>query len=146
VRGRGVTIYATLLGSPSRSVRNGDLKELLAWGVAQYRVVAPIRTDRVYARARLPYGKGTLALHADRPFQAVARVEQPLRQKVIAAKGVKLPVREGDVLGRVEVWSGRRLMARRDLVASRTVNRPSLPGRLRWYAGRTARNLWGMFT
>jgi len=146
VRGRGVTIYATLLGSPSRSVRNGDLKELLAWGVAQYRVVSAIRSDRVYARARLPYGKGMLALHADKPYQAVVRVEQPLRQKVIAATGVKLPVDEGDVLGRVEIWQGRRLMVRRDLVASRTVNRPSLPGRIRWYAGRTARNLWGMFT
>src|SRR5204862_29076 len=37
-QGRGVTIYATLLGEPSRTARNSDLAELLAWGLAQYRV------------------------------------------------------------------------------------------------------------
>src|SRR5207247_2374971 len=31
-RGPGVTVYATVLGSPSRSTRNGDLAELLDWG------------------------------------------------------------------------------------------------------------------
>ena len=30
--GNGVTIYATILGSPSRSVRNADLEELLGLG------------------------------------------------------------------------------------------------------------------
>ena len=32
-RGRGVTIYATLLGSPTRSERNVDLESLLIWGL-----------------------------------------------------------------------------------------------------------------
>ena len=38
-RGRGVTIYATLLGSPARSERNVDLESLLIWGLAQFRLV-----------------------------------------------------------------------------------------------------------
>src|SRR5207237_772229 len=56
-RGRGLTVYATLLGSPDRSSRNDDLSELLAWGLAQYRVVTVIAADRVYGTVTLPYGR-----------------------------------------------------------------------------------------
>jgi DNA repair protein RadA/Sms len=47
----------------------------------------------------------------------------------------------GAVLGHVEVWAGRRLIGRRPLVASRTVNRPGLAARLGWYAGRTVHHV-----
>ena len=38
-RGNGVTIYATILGSPSRGSANADLEELLGWGMSRYAVV-----------------------------------------------------------------------------------------------------------
>src|SRR5581483_6968505 len=63
-RGRGVTIFATILGSPSRSQRNDDLQRLLAWGLAQYRVVEAIDRSRLYAQVKLPYGRPPLALVA----------------------------------------------------------------------------------
>jgi len=144
-RGRGLTVYATLLGSPSRSERNVDLAELLAWGLDQYRVVPAIR-DRVYARVALPYGKASLELRPARPLLTVARVSRPLTQKVVAASEASLPVERGRVLGRVEIWAGKRLVGRRDLVASRTVNRPGRLARVSWYAGRTAHNLAGLFS
>ena len=143
-RGRGLTVYATLLGSPSRSERNDDLAELLAWGLDQYRVVPAIR-NRVYATVALPYGKARLELRAARPLLTVARVGRPLTEKVVAAASVSLPVERGDVLGRVEIWAGKRLVGRRDLVASRTVNRPGPVARVSWYAGRTAHKLAGLF-
>jgi len=143
-RGRGLTVYATLLGSPSRSERNDDLAELLAWGLDQYRVVPAIR-NRVYATVALPYGKAPLELRPERPLLTVARVGRPLTEKVVAAASVSLPVERGDVLGRVEIWAGKRLVGRRDLVASRTVNRPGPVARVSWYAGRTAHNLAGLF-
>ncbi len=37
IRGDGTTIYATILGSPSRAARNADLETLLSYGLAQYR-------------------------------------------------------------------------------------------------------------
>ncbi len=144
-RGAGTTIYATLLGSPSRSERNDDLSQLLAWGLAQYRVVTPVRGDRVYARVALPYGREPLELRADRPLRAVTRIERPLTETVVAPAAVRLPVRRGQVLGRVEIRAGTRLVGRRDLVASRTVNRPGTLARVSWYAGRTAHNLAHIF-
>ncbi len=145
VRGRGVTVYATLLGGPTRSVRNVDLESLLAWGLAQFRVVPAIQGARTYAEVRLPYGRRSLGLVTAGPLQAVVRLRRSLSERVVAAVAVSLPVARGTVLGRVEVWDGQRLVGRRDLVASRTVNRPGLPARLGWYAGRTFHHLVHLF-
>jgi D-alanyl-D-alanine carboxypeptidase (penicillin-binding protein 5/6) len=145
-RGRGITIYATILGGPTRSQRNDDLTELLAWGIAQYRVVHAVDPRRIYATVALPYGKDPVELRAAKPLLAVVRVERPLTEKVVAAGAVQLPVHAGDVLGHVEVRAGKRLIGRRDLVASRTVNRPGTVARVGWYAGRTIHHLAGFFS
>ena len=68
VRGAGTTIYATILGSPTRSRRNSDLETLLAFGLAQYRMVDAITTGRDYADVQLPYGRTPLALVATAPL------------------------------------------------------------------------------
>ncbi len=140
-RGRGVTVYATLLGGPTRSERNEDLESLLIWGLAQFRVVPLIQPNRIYATAAVPYGKRPLELVAAKPLQGVARLGRPLTEKVVARAAVSLPVREGAVLGRIEVWEGGKLRAHSDLVASRTINKPGLVRRLGWVAGRTLHHL-----
>jgi D-alanyl-D-alanine carboxypeptidase (penicillin-binding protein 5/6) len=140
-RGPGVTVYATLLGGPTRSVRNSDLESLIIWGLAQFRVVPLIQQGRTYATAQLPYGKRALGLVAVEPVNAVARLGRPFTERVVAASTVSLPVKAGDVLGRVEVWERGKLRAGSDLVASRTVNKPGLGTRLGWYAGRTLHHL-----
>ena len=48
-RRSGFTIYAVILGSPTRAQRNFDLQRLLAWGVSQYRTLDARRT-----RSRTP--------------------------------------------------------------------------------------------
>ena len=143
--GGGVTVYATLLGGPTREVRNDDLESLLIWGLAQFRTVPVIQTGRTYATAQVPYGKRSLGLVAAKPLNAAARLGRSLTEKVVAANAVALPVRQGDVLGRVEIWEAGKLRASSDLVASRTINKPGVAGRLGWYAGRTLHHLRGMF-
>src|SRR5262249_33357475 len=142
-RGRGVTIYATLLGERSRSARNSDLTKLLAWGLAQYRVVPVVRSGHVYARAQVPYGKRAIELVATRTLVRVARVERPLVERVVAPAVVLLPVERGQRLGQVRVYDRGQLMASAPLVAARTIERPGVLGRVRWYATRTFENVWG---
>ncbi len=144
-RGPGVTIYATLLGSPSRDQRNADLESLLVWGLGQYRVVEAVSAGHVYATVRLPYGKAPLALVAARPLRTVARLGRPLVEQVTAAAAVSLPVRAGTRLGTVEIRQGGRVIGRRGLVAARSVNKPGLGTRLGWYAGRAAHHLFHPF-
>ena len=143
-RGRGVTVYATLLGASTRSLRNLDVESLLIWGLAQFRVVPVIQAGRTYATAALPYGKHALELVAAKPLTGVARLGRPLTEKVVAASAVSLPVQQGTVLGRVQIWEDGRLRGSSDLVASRTVNKPGLGSRLGWYAGRTFHHLRGL--
>jgi len=140
-RGPGVTVYATLLGSPNRVRRDEDLESLLVWGLGQFRVVDAVQTGHVYATVRLPYGKKPLALVAARPLRAVARLGRPLVERVTAVASVSLPVPAGTRLGTVEIRADGKLVGRRDLVAARTINKPGFARRLGWYAGRALHHL-----
>jgi D-alanyl-D-alanine carboxypeptidase (penicillin-binding protein 5/6) len=141
-RGRGLTIYATVLGSPTRAQRNSDLAELLAWGLSRYRVVDLVQEGRVYAQVATPFGRPAVRLVAERPLVRVVRVGRPLGERVVAPAAVALPVARGQQLGRVEIWDGDTLLDRRALVAAEAVEKPSLRGRVRWYAGRAFHNAW----
>jgi hypothetical protein len=94
---------------------------------------------------QVPYGGAPLALVAERPFLAVAQVGRPLTQTVVAPAVARLPVRAGQVLGRIEVREQGRLLGIRPLVASRTIRRPGFVHRLGWYAGRTLHHLAHLF-
>src|SRR5437763_2926160 len=93
-RGRGATIYATLLGSPDRATRNTDLESLLVWGLAQFRVVHLVQANRTYATVQLPYGRSPLPLVAARAQDGSARIGHGLTEKVVAPVAVPLPVRQ----------------------------------------------------
>ena len=140
----GYTIYAVVLGSPTRSQRNADLARLLSWGVSQYRAVSLVRT-RTYAWAAVPYGKPPVALVATKPLVRVVRRGIPLVERIVVPAAVQLPVREGQAVGRVEVWRGRTLVASRPLRAGRSVAKPGAFARLGWYAGRTMHHVAGLF-
>jgi D-alanyl-D-alanine carboxypeptidase (penicillin-binding protein 5/6) len=144
VRRPGYTIYAVILGSPTRAQRNADLERLLAWGVAQYRTSTLVKRA-VYAQTAIGWGRGSISLVAQSPLVRVVRTGRPLVERVIAPSAVSLPVVRGQRLGRVEIWDGRTLLGTRPLLAARAVSRPGLGGRLRWYATRTAHHLLGLF-
>ena len=145
-RGRGLTIYASLLGSPTRGQRNSDLSGLLAWGLSRYRAVDVIRAGHVYARAEAQYGRPSVRLVPERGLLRVVRVDRPLVERVVAPTAVELPVRKGQRLGEVRVYAGRKLVGARALVAAETVERPGLAGRVGWYAGETLRNAWDVLS
>jgi D-alanyl-D-alanine carboxypeptidase (penicillin-binding protein 5/6) len=146
LRSRGLILYATVLGSPTRAQRNEDLTQLLEWGLSRYRLVPVVRSGRVYATAVAPYGRPAVPLVASRRLLRVVRVDRPLVEHVVAPTAVSLPVHKGEALGEVRVYDGRRLVGRRPLVAARAVDAPGLLGRARWNATRTLEHLGGFFT
>jgi D-alanyl-D-alanine carboxypeptidase (penicillin-binding protein 5/6) len=143
-RGPGVTIYAAVLGSPTRSSRNADLAELLRYGLSRYRVI-PVVASRPYAWVETGYGERRLELVPDRPFRRSVRVDVPLVERVVAPGAVELPVRRGQKLGEVRVYARGRLLGSRPLVAARDVSPPGLTTRVSWYAGRTAQHIRSWF-
>ena len=146
VRRPGVSVYATILGSPSREQRNADLAALLRWGVSRYRVGSVIGEGRTYALAQTGYGRRPLDLVAASRARRAIRVDRPLRARVVAAAAVSLPVRAGQRLGTIRVYEGKRLLAARPLVAARAVSRPSLAARVGFYARHTAKHIWSWVT
>jgi D-alanyl-D-alanine carboxypeptidase (penicillin-binding protein 5/6) len=140
---RGVSIYATLLGSPERSTRNADLVKLLDWGFSNYVAVLPIVRGRSYAESSLAYGRSPLRLVAAAGPRLVVPVSRPLVRRVVFPDAVSLPVSQGQALGQVRLYQGGRLLAAVPLVASRSVSRPGVAGRVGWYATRTLHHMWG---
>ncbi len=141
-----VTVYASVLGEPTRQSRNDDLESLLAWGLAQYQYVRAIDTRRVYATALAPYGRSPVPLVASRSVVRLQRVGVPLVERVVAPTEVSLPVSRGEQLGRIDVFERGRLVASSPLLAGRSENRPGVLGRTRWYATRTLHHLRRLFS
>jgi serine-type D-Ala-D-Ala carboxypeptidase (penicillin-binding protein 5/6) len=142
VRGPGVTVYATILGSPARSTRNGDLVELMRWGLSRFRVVPLITGGHPYAEAGTSFDGARLPLVAPRSVRRAVIVDRPLTERVVAPVGVELPVEKGDKLGEIRVYERGRLVAASPLVAARSMEEPSTIDRAGWYARRTAHTMW----
>jgi D-alanyl-D-alanine carboxypeptidase (penicillin-binding protein 5/6) len=132
----GITIYAVLLGSPTRAQRNRDLAELLDWGFGHFGRVTLVSADRVYATAAMPFSDEHLPLVAERPAGAVVRLGRPLIERVVAEAVVDLPVEAGDKIGEIVVLDGRRVVSRRALVAAHAADDASVGDKVGWYAGR----------
>ena len=141
----GVTIYAVILGAPSRSERNADLVELLDWGFDQYRTVRTVEAGRAYAEALVPFADERLRLVAEEPAYALVRVDRPLVERVVAPAMIDLPVTRGETLGEVQVLEGSTVVSRRPLVAAETVGAPGFGARLGWYAGRALHHAGNLF-
>jgi D-alanyl-D-alanine carboxypeptidase len=139
----GVTIYATILGSPSEDQRNADLASLLTWGLSQYRPARLISAAAPYARAATGFGRGSVDLVAARPLVRPVRVGRPLVEKVIVPTALDLPVKQGQAVGQVRIYSSGRLVGARPLVTATSVSAPGFAGRIGWYIGQTFSNLFG---
>src|SRR5262249_2029269 len=143
VRRNGVTLYTTVLGSPTRSQRNTDVAALLRWGITRYRPAWVVQPQRVYLKAAVGYGKAAVPLVATR---GAVRVDRPLVERVVAPATLRLPVARMQRVGEVRVYSGKRLVARRALVAQRSVSRPGFGGRVGFYVSRTFHHIGSWFS
>ncbi|MDQ3865738.1 MAG: D-alanyl-D-alanine carboxypeptidase [Actinomycetota bacterium] len=141
----GVSIYAVVLGSPTRARRNEDLAELLEWGFEQYGRVRVVDGSRTYATADVPFAEEDLAIVPNRPATAVVRLGRPLVEEVVAPAIVAPPLRRGQPVGWIRIRAGDRVVTRRRLVAARDVPEPSLGARVGWYAGRALSETGGIF-
>lgn len=134
----GITIYAVVLGSPSRSGRNADLARLLDWGLDQYARFTLVREGERYATAAIPYSDDRVDLVASRGAERIVRLAQGTGyvENVVAPAVVDLPVEQGEILGKVVILSGGHVVVRRPLVAARDVREPGVGSRVGWYAER----------
>ncbi len=142
----GATVYGTVLGVDTREGRNDALRTLLEFGLDRYQRVAVIDASRVYGDADTEYGQTRVELVASSTLVRTVREGVPLLERTYVPTMVGLPVREGEQLGRVEVWEGDRLVASSNLIAAESVAEPGNLGKAAWLAERTAENMWELVT
>jgi D-alanyl-D-alanine carboxypeptidase (penicillin-binding protein 5/6) len=135
-RRAGVTMYAVILGDPTRARRNRDLSAILDWGFGHYARVTLISRLRAYATADVPFSDQQVPLVAENRAKESVRLDHPLVERVVAPETLDLPVHQGDRVGEILVYDGDKVVARRALVSTMTVSDPSVFTRARWYAGR----------
>ena len=143
----GATVYGAVLGSDTRSSRNDALRELLTYGLDQYRARPADRPSRVYATGRRP-ATASPTSSSSRRARSCARSGSGVRWSSASSRrpSLALPVAKGQRLGRVEVYEGNRLVASSNLVAAAAVADAGVWAKAKWYATQTARNLWEMLT
>jgi D-alanyl-D-alanine carboxypeptidase (penicillin-binding protein 5/6) len=128
----GVDLFAALIGSTSEGQRVTDGRRLLDYGFRQYARPTLIASGQVFGRARVYQRPGVrVAYQASGPLVAPIRLDRPIVERVVAPPELRAPIRAGQVVGRVEVREGARLIGRRDLVAAEDVAAPSALDRLR---------------
>jgi serine-type D-Ala-D-Ala carboxypeptidase (penicillin-binding protein 5/6) len=138
----GVTVYGTVLGADTRGTRNDALRELLEYGLDQYRRVQVIDASRAYVTAETGYGQPDVDLVAPRSIVRTVRNGKSLVERVVAPTTLALPVAKGQVVGRVEVYDGNRLVASSNLAAAESVEDAGFFAKAQWYATQTMGNLW----
>ena len=138
----GVTVYGTVLGADTRGTRNDALRELLEYGLDQYRRVQVIDASRAYVTAETGYGQPDVDLVAPRSIVRTVRNGKSLVERVVAPTTLALPVAKGQVVGRVEVYDGNRLVASSNLAAAEPVEDAGFFAKAQWYATQTMSNLW----
>jgi hypothetical protein len=104
-----------------------------------------VQPQRVYLNASVGYGKHDVPIMAVRGAAAAVRTDRPLVERVVAPATLSLPVTRGQRVGEVRVYSGKRLGARRALVAQRSVARPGFGGRVGYFVSRTFHHIGSWF-
>lgn len=139
----GLQIYATVLGSPSRSQRNHDLAALLRFALSRYKLVEVVSAQDPLSKVATEYGGPAVSVAASSSLALPVRVDRPLIEKLVLPRTLSLPVRQGQRVGEVRIYSNGRLLGKRKLIAMRSVGVPSLLGKAGWYGSQTVHNLYG---
>ena len=142
----GVNIISVVLGQPKTSACFSESKALLLYGFTQYRYVDLMQKGVVVAEAEVPYHvDGRLQLVTAGAVDVELYKDQSVTASVVVDRPLKLPVRAGDVFGKVTVTVNGEVVGTDDLVAAQSYGKPSLGGKVAYYWRRLGRLLGRVF-
>lgn len=128
----GVTLYVSMIGSPSSQARARDAQRLLDWGFSQYARGTLVPGDAVLGRAPVDDRPGvSVPYRAARALTAPIRLGRPVTETLVAPTELRAPVSAGQVVGSITMRQGDHVVGRRDLVATEGAGEPGIWDRLR---------------
>ncbi len=132
----GTVAYAVVLGGPTRAIRNGDLAELLTYGLDHYGRLSLVEGGEEYAAATVPFEDESVPLLAGESASVRVRLDRSIDREIVAPLALDAPLERGQPVGSIRVSQAGELVAEVPLVAGRDVEEPGFDRRLSWYAGR----------
>ncbi|MDW5593965.1 D-alanyl-D-alanine carboxypeptidase family protein [Conexibacter stalactiti] len=119
---RGVTYVAAVTGTPSESARDADALALLRWAFATHAFETPVRSQQVFARARLKYRpEDEIDLIATRTVRELTRRDARVAVAVRAPEELQGPLPQNAVVGTLTVRIAGRVVATVPLVTATAV-------------------------
>ncbi|MCL5942266.1 MAG: D-alanyl-D-alanine carboxypeptidase [Actinobacteria bacterium] len=129
----GVSLISVILGEPTKDGVDTDTVKLLEYGFGKYQRVVLTEKDRAMAAVDVPYRFGEkLPLVTERELVRTVYADDPIARTVSVADVLVLPIKKGQVLGKVVYTVGGRPAGEVELVAERAVERATLAVKLRY--------------
>lgn len=129
----GVSMVTVILGEPSKAAVDKDTLKLLEYGFSKYRRVVLAEKGVEMAQVDVPYHfHDRLPLVTDVRLQKTVYVGDKVGRTVSVQSDLTLPLAAGDVLGTVTYEIEGRAAGTVDLVATRSIEKPTLAVKLRY--------------
>ncbi|MHB8868720.1 MAG: D-alanyl-D-alanine carboxypeptidase family protein [Thermoleophilia bacterium] len=123
----GVSLVSVILGEENKDAVNADSVALLEYGFSLYRQVNLMEKDVPVAELDIPYHFGEkLTLSTDRELVRTVFAADPITKTVTAQEQLTLPVDEGQTLGKVTFEVAGFVAGEVNLVATRSIEAPTL--------------------
>lgn len=117
----GAQVVSVVLGEPSEAARNTDTLALLRYGLAQYRRIPVLSTDRAVAEVEVAYRDESVPLVSARSVAVTARRDQRIVERVDAPDELHGEIAAGTRVGTVAVLRDGKVVRRVPLLAGEEV-------------------------
>lgn len=122
----GMRLIAVVLGEDNGSVRNEETSELLDYGFNMYKVDIVKNKNDIITEINIEKGtKDKIDAVVEEDLLVLKKKSEISKQYDIEIKlnEIKLPINEGDIVGKVLVKDGNKVIQQSNLIASESVNR-----------------------
>jgi D-alanyl-D-alanine carboxypeptidase (penicillin-binding protein 5/6) len=140
-----VSVICVVLGQPVPSLCFDESETLLAYGLKQCRHVTLLDSGIAVAEATVPYQMdGTVRLVTKSAAETQLYKDDTVTTSIVIDRPLVLPVRAGDVYGRVTMTIAGESVGEVDLVASASYDETKLGSKVSYYFKRLGRWLGGL--
>lgn len=126
----GMRLIAVVLGAPTGQTRFDEARAMLDYGFANYRLFVPIKSgDALGMTVKVRFGGSEevpVVSGGDCILLLAKGDEGSIELDVALPQSVPAPVRQGDVLGEIDVLQGKTVVATLPAVAAQTVEMPGM--------------------
>lgn len=120
------TLIAVVLGAESSKIRNAEVAKLFNYGFANYASVTLAEKGEKVKQIKLEKGD-PYQFYAVTASKASAFVkkgsEKDAKEKVIVEENIRLPLKKGDKVGKLEIYGGKEKLGECDLICDRSVKK-----------------------